>query len=39
LEDPSDVVVPWSRAEKKMFNHMVNELEDQPINLLIFLSF
>jgi len=28
LEEPSDVVVPWSRAEKKMFNHMVNELDN-----------
>jgi hypothetical protein len=33
LEDPKDVVVPFSKAERKMFNHMCNELENQPINL------
>lgn len=33
LENPEDYVVPWSRAEKKMFNHMCTELENEPINL------
>lgn len=39
MDKPKDVIVPWSKAEAKMFNHMTNELEDEPINLTLFLAF